>query len=98
MRSRRALGQRQHQPGGEAPDEAAGVGDVVDACIKKPEDEQDQRPLSVLAQDHRAEGAAALLAEGHHRAEQAEDRARGADREGQAEAGSRPGSRRRPPP
>src|SRR5437899_33850 len=79
------LGQRQPEAGREAADEAAGVGDVVDAFHQEAHHEQEQRPLAVLPQDHGSERPTALLAEGHHRAPQAEHRAGDAGGEAGAE-------------
>src|SRR5213076_3099054 len=50
-----------------------------------PHDEQEQRPLPVLLQDHPPEDAPALPAVGDDRAEEPEDRARCTDREPYAE-------------
>src|SRR5260370_26923488 len=73
-RLRTALGERDDEAGAEAADEAAKVGETVNAGHEEAEDEEQQRPLAVLTQDHRSEHAAPPPSDRHRGTQQTEDR------------------------
>src|SRR5437867_2914624 len=75
------LGEGETEPREEAACESAGVGPVVHARHEEAHDEEDQRPLPVLLQDHAPVDTPALPTVGDDRPEEAEDRAGRTDRE-----------------